>query len=285
MIWPTPLMENRHRLPFLQVPLRRMHRIIEPIAVALLVAVVWQITATLVGSAYFPPLSQVFARLQAKWFSGPSYLLFMDPGFIRDIIPSIGRALVGFFIAGILGVTLGLYLGLSRRLADFVDPLIHFARALPAVTLLPLFLLLLGLGTTMKLSLITFGTVWPILLNTIYGVRAVDPQKVETATAFGITGVRRVLRIMLPAASPQIFAGLRVSLALSLILMVVSEMVAATGGLGFSIVEAQRRFAIRDMWAGIVLLGLVGYLLNIIFLAIEKRVLRWHYAASRVEGA
>ena len=253
---------------------------LEAAVVIAALAAVWQLAAVLIGSPYFPPIVAVLARMVEKWFSGPAYFLFVDPIFITDIIPSIGRAILAFAICGVLGVGIGLALGLSRWLSDFVDPIVHFARSLPAVTLLPLFLLLLGLDTKMKLSFIVFGAIWPVVLNTMHGVRAIDPLALETARVFLVPWRRRIFQVVLPAASPEIFAGLRVSLSLALILMVVSEMVAATGGLGFSIVQAQRTFAIRDMWAGVVVLGLAGYLLNGVFLAVENALLRWHRAAS-----
>ena len=127
--------------------------------------------------------------------------------------------------------------------------------------------------------LIAFVCVWPVLLNTIDGVTGIDPTLRETARVYGVSGRDRLLRIVLPAASPQIFAGMRTSLSLALILMVISEMVASTNGIGFFVLQSQRSFAIPEMWSGILLLGLLGYALNLIFVLVERRVLAWHRGA------
>jgi ABC-type nitrate/sulfonate/bicarbonate transport system permease component len=133
----------------------------------------------------------------------------------------------------------------------------------------------------MKVLMIAFGVVWPILLNTIDGVQSVEQLYVDTGRVYGVTRSERLVRIVLPAAAPKIFAGLRVSLSIAVILMVISEMVATTNGLGFQIIQAQRSFKVLDMWAGIVLLGVLGYLLNTALLAVEGRVLHWHHRRPR----
>jgi ABC-type nitrate/sulfonate/bicarbonate transport system permease component len=120
---------------------------------------------------------------------------------------------------------------------------------------------------------------WPVLLNTIDGVTGIDPTLRDTARVYGVKGPGLLRRIVLPAASPQIFAGMRTSLSLALILMVISEMVASTNGIGFFVLQSQRSFAIPEMWSGILLLGLLGYLLNVVFVLVERRVLAWHRGA------
>jgi ABC-type nitrate/sulfonate/bicarbonate transport system permease component len=145
-------------------------------------------------------------------------------------------------------------------------------------------LLVFGIGDTAKVFLIVLGCVWPILLGTIDGVSGIDPVTGDTARAYGIAGPRRLFGITLPAASPQIVAGMRTSLSLAVILMVVSEMVGSTDGVGHFIVEAQRSFAITDMWSGILLLALIGYVLNLAFELGERRVLRWHRMRRESDG-
>ena len=122
-------------------------------------------------------------------------------------------------------------------------------------------------------------SIWPVLLNTIDGVTGIDPTLNDTARVYGVSGRQRLLRIVLPAASPQIFAGMRTSLSLALILMVISEMVASTNGIGYFVLQSQRTFAIPEMWSGILLLGILGYVLNAGFMLVERRVLRWHRGA------
>lgn len=252
----------------------------EGTALLVVVGVAWQIATLATDSPYFPTPLEILAQVRENWLSGPASALFLTPEVTLNVVPSVGRMLGGYFVAAIIGVSVGTAIGLSRALAGFVNPIVHFARAIPPPAMIPLFLILLGLGNPMKVGLIAFGVVWPILLNTTDGVRSVDKTQLETGRVFGIIGLQRLTHIVLPAASPKIFAGLRVSLSLALILMVISEMVAATDGIGFGILQAQRTFKITDMWAGMVLLGVLGCALNMALLAVEARVLAW-YRGSR----
>ena len=131
----------------------------------------------------------------------------------------------------------------------------------------------------MKVLIIAFACVWPILLNAIDGVAGVDAALLETARSYGVRPLDRLRYVIVPAALPQIFAGLRTSLSIAVIVMVVSEMVASTNGIGFFILESQSSFAIAEMWSGILLLGILGYVLNLTFTHIERRLLRWHRGA------
>jgi ABC-type nitrate/sulfonate/bicarbonate transport system permease component len=179
----------------------------------------------------------------------------------------------------VVAISAGLLLGMSRRARRAAAPIVEFLRAIPPPALLPFAILVIGVGNSMKVFIIAFVCIWPILLNTIDGVTGVDPTLRDTTRVYGIDGGDRVLRVMLPAAAPQIFAGMRTSLSLALILMVISEMVASTNGIGFFVLQSQRSFAIPEMWAGILLLGLLGYALNLIFVLVERRVLAWHRGA------
>lgn len=247
--------------------------------VLLAVAAAWQLATVGGRSIFFPPLTEILAQARRTWLSGPASSAFLTPAVASDVVPSLGRLLGGWLLAVVAGVAVGTAIGLVRNLADYLGPVIEFVRAIPPPALIPPFLVLLGLGSDMKIALIAVGVVWPILLNTIDGVRSVDPVLVDTGRTLRTGRLRRLAFIVLPSASPRIFAGLRVSLSLSLILMVISEMVAANGGIGFTIVQAERSFAIKQMWAGIVLLGVLGYLLNSLLLLVERRVLTWHRGA------
>ncbi len=194
-------------------------------------------------------------------------------------MPSLVRLGLGYLIACAVAVGVGLALGLSPRLRRATSPIVEFLRAIPPPALLPFGILVLGVGTSMKVFIIAFVCLWPVLLNTVDGVAGVDPTLRETARVYGIGRRDRLLRLTLPAAAPQIFAGMRTSLSLALILMVISEMVASTNGIGYFVLQSQRTFAIPEMWSGILLLGILGYALNAIFVLVERRVLRWHRGA------
>jgi ABC-type nitrate/sulfonate/bicarbonate transport system permease component len=142
-------------------------------------------------------------------------------------------------------------------------------------------ILFLGIDDEMKIFMIAFASLFPVLINTYSGVRSVDPIQLQTARTFGVAGRKLVWQVVLPAASPYIFTGMRVSLAVALIVMVISEMVAASSGIGYFILSAQRGFKIREMFAGVLTLAVVGYVLNRLFVAIENRVLAWHYGYTQ----
>ncbi|HEX5492956.1 MAG TPA: ABC transporter permease [Mycobacteriales bacterium] len=229
--------------------------------------VVWYLTSAGSTNFYFPPLSRILRAFADSWFGSR---------FTADVLPSLGRAGAGFGLAVVCGVAVGLLLGSSRVARSLFEPLVEFARAVPPPVLVPVAVLAFGLGNSMRISVIVAGSVWPVLLNTVEGVRGLDEVLRDTASAYRITGWRRIWRVILPAASPPIMAGVRTCLALSLILMVISEMVGGGNGIGFFVQQSQRSFALPEMWAGILLLGLVGYLAHLVFSAVERRLLSWH---------
>jgi ABC-type nitrate/sulfonate/bicarbonate transport system permease component len=240
--------------------------------------VAWQVITMLVDDPVsWPTFTDVVARFWTKWAT--------DPGaWLRSIVPSVGRLLAGWLGAAAIGIAIGVLIGLSARARDYVNPIVQFLRAIPPPALLPLFIVLLGIGDVMKAAMILFGVVWPILLNTADGVASVEPLHRETGRVYRVGFRDELTRIVLPSAAPKIFAGLRVSLSIAVILMVISEMVATVNGVGFELVQAQRSFRSLDVWATIVLLGLLGYTLNGILGAVEGVVLRWHRGAMRTRS-
>lgn len=250
------------------------------IAPAVGLLVVWQVITTTGDWVFFPPPSQILVRLYENWFSAPLSSGLLTQGFWVDVVPSVGRAVAGLAIAIVIGITLGVIAGQWTSAAAYIDPPVNFMRSLPKPAIVPIFLLVLGATDGMRIGLIAFGCIWPILLNTMQGVRSVDPAYRQTATAFHIPTLVTFFRVILPAASPKIAAGIRVSLSLALILMVLSEWMLAMNGLGYFLISAQRKFQVLDLWSSIVLLGLIGYALNVAFLAVEHRLLGWHRATS-----
>jgi ABC-type nitrate/sulfonate/bicarbonate transport system permease component len=240
------------------------------LAVPVVLLVLWGVWSSGSDTYYLPPLTDILETFADTW-------LFERVG--SDVVPSLLRMGAGYAIAVVVAISAGLLLGMSRRARRAAAPIVEFLRAIPPPALLPFAILVIGVGNSMKVFIIAFVCIWPILLNTIDGVTGVDPTLRDTTRVYGIDGGDRVLRVMLPAAAPQIFAGMRTSLSLALILMVISEMVASTNGIGYFVLQSQRTFAIPEMWSGILLLGILGYTLNGIFVLIERRVLRWHRGA------
>ncbi len=251
----------------------------------LAIIIAWQIAAAQAGSVFFPTPLEIVVRSGELWFSGPPSHFFLSEGVFKDVLPSLMRLLGGWALAVVVGGSLGVLVGRSRVVSDIIDPALQFLRAIPGPALIPIFIILLGTEATMRVSLIAFGSVWPILLNTIEGVRTVDPVQIDTARSFQLPFMARMRRIVLPAAMPKIMAGMRVSLSLSVILMVVSELVASTNGIGYRILNAQMMLLLTDMWCGMLLLALLGYGLNATFLQVERRVLAWHRGARQRDDA
>lgn len=240
-----------------------------------LLALWWAVSA---GSTdfYFPPLSRILESLVEEWFG---------PRLASDVLPSLLRLLAGYTIAAVVAVALGVLIGTYVRLRQVLEPVLEFFRAIPPPVVVPILMLVFGIDDAMKIVVIAFGCMWPILLNTAEGVRAVDSVLSDTARTYGISGAARLRHLVLPAASPQIAAGLRQGLSVAIILMVISELFAASDGLGYAIVQAQRSFALPEMWAGMLVLGLLGFLLSVVFRVVETRWLAWYHGLRRAQRA
>lgn len=235
----------------------------------------WQLGAKAAASPYFLPPAQIVPGMYHRWFSGPASHLWLTPDATANLLPSLGRMLGGWAVAAVVGIGVGVAIGRLRLLADLTEPIVHFGRAVPPPALVPVFLFVFKIGTPMEVAAIIFGVIWPVLLNSIDGARHVHPGHIETARAFRLSPVERLARIILPAAAPKVFAGLRLSLALALVMMVISEFVGSTNGIGNEMLTAQSTFDISLMWSVILLLGLLGTVLNALFTLAEHRVLAW----------
>ncbi|GAB7042837.1 MULTISPECIES: ABC transporter permease [Catenuloplanes] len=249
-------------------------RLVHWLTLPFVLVVAWWVATAGSQEFYVPPLRTIVEAAPGVW----------TPGRLRaDVLPSLLRLLAGFALALVLGVGLGVLIGGRPLVRATVEPVLEFLRAVPPPVLVPVMMLFAGIGDGMKILVIVSGCVWPILLNTVEGVRAVDGVLADTARAYGLTGPARLWRLTLPAASPQIVAGARQALSLAIILMVISEMFAASSGLGYTIVEFQRSFAIPEMWTGIILLGLLGVALSGLFRLAENAVLGWYHGLRRVQ--
>ncbi|HEX4817812.1 MAG TPA: ABC transporter permease [Nonomuraea sp.] len=238
---------------------------------------VWEAATRAAGSAFFPSPGVIVARMHAMWFSGPPDRLFLTDLAVGNILPSLGRVAAGYAGGALAGVVLGLAVGLSARAYDYLDGVLQFLRAIPPPALVTVFLVVFGFGLRMQLAFIVFSIMWPVLLNTADGARSVEPLHLQTCRVFRMSRADRLRRVVIPSALPKVLAGLRLALSLSLIVMVFSELLpGTTNGIGFQLTDAYAMFDLPAMWAGIVLLGVLGYVLNELFLVVERRVLAWH---------
>ncbi|MFL6118332.1 ABC transporter permease [Actinophytocola sp.] len=233
---------------------------------AVVLVVLWFSTANS-KSFYFPPFSEVLVALRDG---------FVEGSLVGDIAFSMRNVLAGLVLATVVGILLGFLIGESRSLRVAAQPFLDYLRATPMVAFIPVIILTFGIGAAPKVFLIFLGAVWPILLNTISGVHGIATAVRESARAYRIPAALRLRKVLLPAALPQIFAGIRISLSVAIVMMIVGEIYGSPHGLGHFILDAGQRFQVKDTWAGTLLIGVIGYLMTLVLLGIERVCLGWY---------
>jgi sulfonate transport system permease protein len=193
---------------------------------------------------------------------------------------SLANLAAGLLIAVSVGIIGGLILGETKRLREIVDPVIHFFRSVPQAALVPLIIGAFGIGQGPKIYTIAFACMWPVLLNTIDGVLGVEPTIRKFSKVYRIPRGLHFRKVVLPAALPQIVAGVRVALPIGITVMVVSELFAANKGLGFYILNSSATFMVPETWAGALLVGVIGYILSLLFIVLERRILSWYFKSG-----
>ena len=236
--------------------------------------VVWEIVARaeLINPLIVPAPSRILGIFWGLVASGQIPM---------QIVFSMKRALAGYFLAAAVFIPLGIVMGLYRPAHRLLEVIIEMLRPVPPPVIIPVAMLIFGLGDETKIFVIFFSCAWPILLNTIDGVRNLDWVLLNTARTFGLSRAETIRQIVVPAASPQIMTGMRVSLPIMLILVVISEMIGSTDGIGYFILDSQRRFKVAQMYAGMLSLALLGYALNQLFDLLHRRLLSWHWGMMR----
>jgi NitT/TauT family transport system permease protein len=236
-------------------------------AIAVL-AVIWEVFPRLglVEPTFLPPLSEV---LSAWW------QLVLSGELIDHAQASLSRSLAGFGLAIAVSIPLGLLIGWYKPAATLLNPLLEVFRNTAALALLPVFVLILGLGETSKIAIIFYACSWPILLNTVSGVRTVDPLLIKSARSLGLGPLRLFQKVVLPAAVPTIFTGIRLAGAYSILILIAAEMVGAKAGLGYLINYAQYNFAVPDMYAGIITISAIGLIVNQLLIIAERHFSTW----------
>jgi ABC-type nitrate/sulfonate/bicarbonate transport system permease component len=232
----------------------------------------WQLSATyVVTSVTWPTVTRIFEAWAENIADGTI------PG---HMLATFWRQMLGYGLAIVIGVSLGLVMGYYRAFYNLLEPLVEVLRPIPGPAYLPVLVLFVGIGHEMKVVLVLIASLFPILLNTYSGVRSIDRVQFDTARTLGLTTLQTFRELVLPAASPQILTGMRISLAISLILAILGEMIVSNDGLGYYVLLSQRTFKVPEMYAGIFTLALFGYVLNRMFLLLEARLVRWHHEIS-----
>jgi NitT/TauT family transport system permease protein len=230
--------------------------------------VLWEVAPRLglVEPAFLPPLSEVLRTGVGLVQNGQLW---------NHVQASLSRSLLGFGLAIVYAVPLGIAIGWYRPFASVVSPLLEAMRNTAALALLPVFILLLGIGEASKVALVVYSCSFPILLNTIAGVKNVDPLLIKSAKTMGLSSFQLFRKVILPAAVPTIFVGIRLAGAYSLLVLVAAEMIGAKAGLGYLIIYAQYNFQIPNMYVGILSLTIIGLTFNQALQQLEKHFTRW----------
>jgi ABC-type nitrate/sulfonate/bicarbonate transport system permease component len=229
---------------------------------------IWQVVANLrlVSPVFLPGPDRAWASLVRG---------FTDGDLLAKVIGTLEHMVFGWLVASILGIALGALIGSSARARTYIAPSLEFLRPLPVSAIIPLAIALFGLSQAMALFVIAFGAIWPMLLATVHGFAAVEPRLYEVARSLHMSRVAVIFKIGLPSASPDILAGMRLSVTVSLILSVVCEILAGLDGLGHWILLSARAFRSADLFAGVILLGVIGYLSSLIVALAERKLLVW----------
>jgi ABC-type nitrate/sulfonate/bicarbonate transport system permease component len=236
---------------------------------------VWEFVsrAELVNAIFLPPPTAILKDL---------YHLLSTIGIYVDLFATSYRFAVGYLLGCSIAIPIGLIMGTSNSAYLALEPLAESLRPIPASALIPVALLLFGLGDGMTIIIVAYAAVWPVLINTIDGVRGVDPTLVDTGLIFGLDSKRLLRKVIIPASLPNIVTGMRISLSLSVVLVVVVEMLVGDRGLGQRVINAERSFRFNEMYGVIFIIGLMGYLVNKAFLALRNRLLEWHVESKEL---
>lgn len=272
-------------------PLRlRLLRLVQWVAVPLLCALVWEglCRAGAFRPQILPPLSQVLrkageslAPAQPYDPATSSYLGWLFSGeLVADAVASLFRVLTGFLIGAGLALPIGLLMGANATVHRLLNPLVQLLRPIPPIAFIPLSILWFGLGNPPAFFLISLGAFFPVLINTISGVRHVDAIYLRAARNLGASGVVLFRRVLFPAALPHILSGLRVGLGVAFIVVIVAEMIAVNNGLGYRILEAREFFWSDKIIVGMFAIGLLGFGLDLAMERLNAHLLRWHRSAD-----
>jgi NitT/TauT family transport system permease protein len=240
----------------------------------ILLVLIWDRAVAISGTRLIPSPHQVAVMMYDFSFGG-----VYDDAFSGTILihiwKSVQRVYSGFFLAAIIGIPLGMMIGRSRILRQLLDPTISLLRPIPVTAWLPLSMIFFGLGPNAAIFLVFLGAFYPILLNTMFGVRSIDPRLFEAAAMLGCSGTGMFRQIVLPASLPAIFSGLRIAHGFAWILIVVGEMTGVPTGLGSVVMDGRTLSRTDLVITGMIVIGACGFVTDRIIVAISNRLLSW----------
>jgi len=236
--------------------------------IIILFVLLWEVAPRigLVDRAFFPPFSEV----ATSWWE-----MVISLELFNHFKASITRSVFGFSLALIFAIPLGLIIGWYSFARDLLNPILELFRNTAALAILPVFILLLGIGETSKIAIVLYACTWPILLNTIAAVKNVDPLLIKSARSMNISSFKLFYKVILPASIPTMFTGIRMAGTGAILVLIAAEMIGAREGLGYFITYSQYNFLIPEMYAGIITISILGLIINYSLLGVERRLSRW----------
>jgi ABC-type nitrate/sulfonate/bicarbonate transport system permease component len=255
---------------------RRIGQLLLGVWLPLLLVALWYLTSRGSADLYYPPLDQIVRAIGDNWTG--AHLM-------GDVVPSLLCLFAGLAASVVLGIGGGYVLGVVRPARQILAPILDCFRSTPAIALIPIFISIFGIGATSEILMIAWVCIWPILLNTVDGVAAIEHGYRDVGRTLRLRGLRRFGLMSFPAASPQIMAGINTSIGLGVTVMVALEMYSSQRGVGFQLVLAQRNFDLPSSYAGAIVAGILGYGIAVAFNLLQRRVLRWHVELREANGS
>ena len=251
----------------------KLQRVLLKIWFPILILTLWQLMLRNSTNPFFPSPSKILKSAQS--------ILSRD-WFFSSVMPSLQTFILGYVIGCTLGVLLGALIGSNTRTIQIWNPITNFIRSVPSVAKIPVIMALLGIGMSSRVCSVAVAVLFPVLMSTMRAIASTDEQQIEVSRILGLSRSQAMTTVRIPAATGEILTGLHAAVQVALLIMVVSEMLGANAGLGAFIIHSQSTFMISDMWVGALFLGLIGLVLNEIFLHVERRIAPWYFKSKEL---
>jgi ABC-type nitrate/sulfonate/bicarbonate transport system permease component len=239
---------------------------------------VWELLARLVLPQLGPQIAILVPAPSLVLYA--AYKAALSGDLFMHIWASTQRVLIAWGSVCVIAIPLGIAMGWWPRVNRYINPIVELLRPIPPLAWIPISILWFGIGITQNIFIIMIGVFFPVLLNTIHGVRSIDPVLIRAARNFGASPLKMLSRVVLLGAMPNIFTGMRIGLGVAWMVLVAAELVAAVSGLGFMIMDARNFLQTDVIFMGMIAIGVMGILMEIILRMVERRVLVWYHGAA-----
>ena len=252
----------------------RIRRILWRLWFPFILITLWQILLSRSTNPFFPPPSTIIDS--ARFVVTPEWIS-------SSVRSSLTTLILGYFIGSVLGIVFGAIIGAHESLREIFTPITNFIRSIPSVAKIPIIMAILGIGTATRICAVAVAVLFPVLMATMRAIATTDAPLLEFSQIVSYGPIRTLLAVRLPAATGEILAGLHAAVQVAVLVMVVSEMLGSSIGIGAFIIHSQSSFMIADMWVGILVIGVIGLALNELFLIAERRIAPWYFISKEIQ--